>query len=48
MEGLFWEALSPSLSAFDGIRVRATAKEFKDAKKYGRHRALLLPAEHAM
>ena len=38
--GPFLEALWPCLSAFDVIRVRATANEFNDAKKYGPHAEL--------
>ena len=33
--GTFWESLWPCLSAFDVIRVRATAKDLNDAKKHG-------------
>ena len=38
--GPFWESLWPLLSAFHVIRVRAAAKSFNDAKKYGRHAEL--------
>ena len=33
-EGPFWVALWPCLSTFDILRIRATAKEFNDAKNY--------------
>ena len=36
----FWEVFWQCLNAFDVIRVRAPAKEFNDAKKYGPHAEL--------
>ena len=35
-----WESVWPFLSVFDVIRVRVTAENFNDAKKYGRHAEL--------
>ena len=32
--GPFWVALWPCLSTFDILRIRATSKEFNDAKNY--------------
>ena len=47
--GPLWESLWPFLSALDVIRVRAAAKSFNDAKKYGRHAELFFfpAANHA-
>ena len=38
--GPLWQSLWPRLNALDVSRVRATAKSFNDAKKYGRHAEL--------
>ena len=47
MEGF---VLGGTVALLESVRCHtgATAKEFNDAKKYGRHRAPLLAAEHAM